>query len=114
MRRNPRTSNTAANDNPRLLGVVLSEIDVVLANRWTVFPSPAKSILPLISRSELLAAVAIRERQGPSTLTQLDAKMTGQNRSRLTELTATMLVIPLEPAALSLLQHILQFRANRF
>ena len=105
MRRDPRKSNTAANGNPRLLGVVLPEIDAV-ANSRIVLPSPAKPILPLMLRPALLAAVAILERQGPSMLTQLEAKMIGQNRSRFRELAMAMLGIPPEPAALSLLQHI--------
>lgn len=106
MRRDPRTSNAAANGNPRLLGAVLPEIDAVLANSRIVLPSPAKPILPHMLRPALLAAVAILERQGSSMLTQLEAKMIGQNRSRFRELAATMLGIPPEPAALSLLQHI--------
>lgn len=61
MRRDPRKSNTAANGNPRLLGVVLPEIDAV-ANSRIVLPSPAKPILPLMLRPALLAAVAILER----------------------------------------------------
>lgn len=105
MRRDPRTSNSLANGNPRLLGVVVPEIDAVVANSRIVLPSPAKPILPLFLRQAPLAAVAILERQGPFMLAQLEEKMIGQNRSRFRELTTTMLGIPPEPAVLSLLQH---------
>jgi hypothetical protein len=98
MRRDPRKSNSAANGNPRLLGVVVPEIDAIVANSRIVIPSPAKSILPLLLRPALLAAVAILERQGPFMLARLEAKMLGQNRSRFRELATTMVGIPPEPA----------------
>lgn len=106
MRRDPRTGYSATNNNLRLRGGVLPDIDAVVANDQIALPSPANPILPHWLRPALLAAVSIVERQGPTMLAWLQSKTIGQNRARFSELAAAMLSAPAQPGALSLLQHI--------
>jgi hypothetical protein len=93
------------NSDLRLLGVVVPEIDALVADRRINLPSPARPILPLWLRPTLLAAVSLVERRGPAMLAWLRSKTVGQNRTRFGELATPMLGIPTAPEALSLLQH---------
>ena len=94
MRRDPRTGHSATNNDLRLLGLVVPEIDALVADRRIKLPSPASPILPLWLRPALLAAVSLVERQGPAMLAWLQSKTIGQNRTRFSELAAAMLAIP--------------------
>ena len=105
MRRDPRTGHSATNNDLRLLGLVVPEIDALVADRQINLPSPARPVLPLWLRPPLLAAVSLVERQGPAMLAWLRGKTIGQNRTRFSELAAPMLGIPTPPEALSILQH---------
>jgi uncharacterized protein (DUF2267 family) len=106
MRRDPRTGYSATNNNLRLLGGVVPDIDAVVAKYQIALPSPANPILPHWLRPALLAAVSIVERQGPTMLAWLQSKTIGQNRARFSELASAMLSVPAQPEGLSLLQHI--------
>ena len=94
MRRDPRTGHSATNNDLRLLGLVVPEIDALVAGRRIKLPSPARPILPLWLRPALLAAVSLVERQGPAMLAWLQGKTIGQNRTRFGEVAAPMLGIP--------------------
>lgn len=105
MRRDPRTGHLATNNDLRLLGLVVPEIDALVADRRINLPSPARPILPLWLHPGLLAAVSLVERQGPTMLAWLRSKTIGQNRTRFSEVAAPMLGLPTRSEALSLLQH---------
>jgi len=105
MRRDPRTGHSATNMDLRILGLVVPEIDALVADRRIKLPSPARPILPLWLRPALLAAVSLVERQGPAMLAWLQGKTIGQNRTRFSEVAASMLGISMPPVALSILLH---------
>ena len=105
MRRDPRKTHLKRNGSFRLLGLIVPETDAVVVDSEVSLPSSASLILPLRLRPALLAGVSIVEREGPAMLGWLQSKTIGQNRTRFSELATTMLGIPPEPAALSLLLH---------
>ena len=94
MRRDPRTGHSATNNDLRLLGLVVPEIDALLADHRIKLPSPARPILPLWLRPALLAAASLVEREGPAMLAWLRGKTIGQNRTRFDEVAVPMLGIP--------------------
>ncbi|WP_281932743.1 TniQ family protein [Methylocystis iwaonis] len=106
MQRDPRTTHLKRSGSFRLLGLIVPETDSVVVASQVSLPSPASPILPLCVRTALLAGVSIVDREGPAMLGWLQSKTIGQNRTRFSELATTMLGIPPESAALSLLQHI--------
>jgi hypothetical protein len=74
MRSNPKTVRPEKrNSSPRILGVILPELETVVAKSGTSLPSPDKPILPLNLRPALLAGIAIVERAGPAILEMLHA-----------------------------------------
>ena len=89
----------------RILGVVIPEIDPLVAENKICLPSAKKPILPLHVRPALMAGVAIVERHGPDMLAMLWSKTIGQNHTRFGELIASMLSTAEQPDGLSLLQH---------
>ncbi|MFG5379803.1 TniQ family protein [Yoonia sp. R2-816] len=68
----------------RVLGVVIPDLDDVIARDGSFPPSPKHPIVPLHSRPALLAGVAIVERAGPE---MLQAHTFGHNRNRFIEKT---------------------------
>jgi hypothetical protein len=92
MRRNPKTVRPEMrNSSQRILGVILPELEAVVANSWTSLPSPANLILPLNLRPALLAGIAIVERAGPAILEMLHAHTLGENRAHFGKLADHML-----------------------
>lgn len=69
----------------RVLGVVIPDLDDVIAREGSFPPSPKHPILPLDIRPALLAGVAIVERAGPEMLQMLQAHTFGHNRNRFIE-----------------------------
>ncbi|MDF9302006.1 TniQ family protein [Tritonibacter mobilis] len=69
----------------RVLGVVIPDLDNVLAREKSFPPSPKHPIVPLHIRPALLAGVAIVERAGPEMLLMLQAHTFGHNRNRFIE-----------------------------
>lgn len=69
----------------RVLGVVIPDLDDVLARERSFPPSPKHPIVPLHIRPALLAGVAIVERAGPEMLQMLSAHTIGHNRNRFIE-----------------------------
>jgi hypothetical protein len=87
MRRNPKTVRPEKrNSSPRILGIIVPELEGVVANSRTSLPSPANLILPLNLRPALLAGIAIVERAGPAILDMLHAHTLGENRSHFGKL----------------------------
>ncbi len=76
----------------RVLGVLIPELDDVIAALRISLPSPASPILPLQIRPALLAGVAIVERGGPAMIEMLHARMIGENRTRFGRLAGPMMV----------------------
>ncbi|MEC7795274.1 MAG: TniQ family protein [Pseudomonadota bacterium] len=66
----------------RVLGVVITDLDDVIAREGSFPPSPKHPIVPLHIRPALLAGVAIVERVGPEMLQMLQAHTFGHNRNR--------------------------------
>jgi hypothetical protein len=66
----------------RVLGVIIPELDDVVAGMRILLPSPASPILPIHLRPVLLAGVAIVERSGPAMVERLHARLIGENRTR--------------------------------
>lgn len=92
MRSNPKTVRPGKrNTSPRILGVILPELEAVVANSRTSLPSPANLILPLNLRPALLAGIAIVERAGPAILEMLHAYTLGENRAHFGKLAVQML-----------------------
>lgn len=92
MRRNPKTIRPEKrNSSQRILGVVLPELETVIANSQLSLPSPEKPILPLNLRPALLAGIAIVERAGPAILDMLHAHTLGENRAHFGKLVAHIL-----------------------
>lgn len=69
----------------RVLGVVIPDLDDVIAREGSFPPSPKHPIVPLHIRPALLAGVAIIERAGPEMLQMLQAHTFGHNRNRFVE-----------------------------
>lgn len=69
----------------RLLGVIIPDLDEVIATQHENLPTPAKPVLPLNMRPALLAGVAIVERAGPEMLRMLRDHMMGDNRVRFSD-----------------------------
>ena len=69
----------------RVLGVVIPDLDDVIAKERSFPPSPKHPILPLHIRPALLAGVAIVERAGPEMLQMLQSHTFGHNRNRFME-----------------------------
>jgi hypothetical protein len=69
----------------RVLGVIIPDLDGVIAEAQENLPTPASPILRLRMRPALLAGVAIVERGGPEMLRMLRSHMMGENRFRFTE-----------------------------
>lgn len=69
----------------RVLGVVIPDLDDVLARERSFPPSPKHPIVPLHIRPALLAGVAIVERAGPEMMQMLQAHTFGHNRNRFIE-----------------------------
>lgn len=69
----------------RFLGVVIPDLDNVIAGEGSFPASPKHPIVPLHIRPALLAGVAIVERAGPEVLQMLKAHTFGHNRNRLIE-----------------------------
>lgn len=69
----------------RVLGVVIPDLDDVIAREESFPPSPKHPIVPLHIRPALLAGVAIVERAGPEMLQMLQAHTFGHNRNRFIE-----------------------------
>ena len=69
----------------RVLGVVIPDLDDVIARERSFPPSPKHPIVPLHIRPALLAGVAIVERAGPEMLKMLQAHTFGHNRNRFVE-----------------------------
>lgn len=105
MRRDPRTASLENATRFKILGVVIPEIDPLVAENKICLPSAKKPILPLHVRPALMAGVAIVERHGPDMLAMLWSKTIGQNHTRFGELIASMLSTAEQPDGLSLLQH---------
>jgi hypothetical protein len=92
MRSNPKTVRPEKrNSSPRILGVILPELETVVAKSGTSLPSPDKPILPLNLRPALLAGIAIVERAGPAILEMLHACTLGENRAHFGKLAVQML-----------------------
>lgn len=66
----------------RVLGVIIPDLDQVIATERENLPTPARPILPLHMRPALLAGVAIVERAGPEMLRMLHGHMMGENGNR--------------------------------
>lgn len=66
----------------RILGAIIPDLDVVLANQESFPYSPKHPIMPLHLRPALLAGVAIVERTGPAMLKMLQGHMVGENKNR--------------------------------
>lgn len=66
----------------RVLGVVIPDLDDVIARERSFPPSPKHPIVPLHIRPALLAGVAIVEQAGPEMLQMLQAHTFGHNRNR--------------------------------
>lgn len=75
----------------RVLGVVIPELDDVVAGMRIPLPSPASPILPIHLRPALLAGVAIVERSGPAMIEMLHARLIGENRTRFGRLAGPMI-----------------------
>ena len=87
MRRNPKTARPEKrNSSPRILGVIVPELEGIVANSRTSLSSPANLILPLNLRPALLAGIAIVERAGPAILEMLHAHTLGGNRAHFGKL----------------------------
>ncbi|MEM9477728.1 MAG: hypothetical protein AAGA71_20760 [Pseudomonadota bacterium] len=69
----------------RVLGVVVPDLDDVIAREGSFPPSPKHPIVPLHIRTAVLAGVAIVERAGPEMLQMLQAHTFGHNRNRFVE-----------------------------
>ncbi|MWD29926.1 hypothetical protein E0K89_020840 [Aquicoccus sp. SCR17] len=69
----------------RVLGVVIPDLDDVIARERSFPPSPKHPIVPLHIRPALLAGVAIVERAGPEMLQMLKTHTFGHNRIRFIE-----------------------------
>ena len=69
----------------RVLGVVIPDLDDVIAREGSFPPSPKHPIVPLHIRPALLAGVAIVERAGPEMLQMLQAHTFGHNKNRFIE-----------------------------
>ncbi len=69
----------------RVLGVVIPDLDDVIARERSFPHSPKHPIVPLHIRPALLAGVAIVERAGPEMLQMLQAHTFGHNRNRFVE-----------------------------
>lgn len=69
----------------RVLGVVIPDLDDVIARERSFPPSPKHPIVQLYIRPALLAAVAIVERAGSEMLKMLQAHTFGHNRNRFVE-----------------------------
>ena len=69
----------------RVLGVVIPDLDDVIARERSFPPSHKHPIVPLHIRPALLAGVAIVERAGPEILQLLQAHTFGHNRNRFIE-----------------------------
>ncbi|MEM9211651.1 MAG: TniQ family protein [Pseudomonadota bacterium] len=69
----------------RVLGVVIPDLDDVIARERSFPPSPKHPIVPLHIRPALPAGVAIVERAGPEMLQMLQAHTFGHNRNRFIE-----------------------------
>jgi hypothetical protein len=83
MRRDPRTLRPEKQiGSPRILGVVVPELEAVVADSRISLPSPANPILQLSLRPALLVGIAIVERAGPAMLEMLHAHTIGENRTR--------------------------------
>jgi hypothetical protein len=84
MRRDLRTLRPEKRiGSTRILGVVVSELEAVVAESRKSLPSPANPILRLSLRPALLVGIAIVERAGPAMLEMLHAHMIGENRTRV-------------------------------
>ena len=68
-----------------VLGVVIPDLDDVIARERSFPPSPKHPIVPLHIRPALLAGVAIVERAGPEMLQMLKTHTFGHNRIRFIE-----------------------------
>jgi hypothetical protein len=66
----------------RVLGVIIPDLDPVLAAGRTDLPTPARPILPLHLRAALLAGVAMVESAGPEMLRLLRRHTIGDNMTR--------------------------------
>lgn len=69
----------------RVLGIVIPDLDDVIAREGSFPPSPKHPVVPLHIRPALLASVAIVERAGPEMLQMLQAHTFGHNRNRFIE-----------------------------
>jgi hypothetical protein len=69
----------------RVLGVIIPDLDHVVAAEQVNLPTPARPILPLHLRAALLAGVAIVERAGPEMLRMLRGHMIGDNMTRFSD-----------------------------
>lgn len=69
----------------RVLGVVIPDLDDVLARERSFRPSPKHPIVPLHIRPALLAGVAVVEHAGPEMLQMLQAHTFGHKRNRFIE-----------------------------
>lgn len=75
----------------RVLGVVIPELDDLVAGMRIPLPSPASPILPIYLRPALLAGVAIIERSGPAMIEMLHARLIGENRTRFGRIAGPMI-----------------------
>lgn len=71
----------------RILGVVIPDLDTILAKQQSFLYSPKHPILPIYLRPALLAGVAIVEHTGPAMLKMLQGHMLGENKNRFIKAT---------------------------
>ena len=75
----------------RVLGVIIPDLDRVLAAGRTHLPTPARPILPLHLRAAVLAGVAMVECAGPEMLRMLRRHMVGDNLTRFSDATEKLI-----------------------
>jgi hypothetical protein len=75
----------------RVLGVIIPDLDRVLAATRTDLPTPARPILPLHLRAAVLAGVAIVESAGPEMLRLLRCHTMGDNMTRFSDAAETLI-----------------------
>ena len=69
----------------RVLGVIIPDLDRVVAAERVDLSTPARPILPLHLRASLLTGVAIVKRAGPEMLRMLRRYMLGDNMTRFSD-----------------------------
>jgi hypothetical protein len=88
----------------RVLGVIIPDLDDVLAMETNDLPTPASPILPLYLRPAPLAGVAIVRRAGPEMLHMLRGHMMGENKARFGSAIDEIVACARESPAFSQLQ----------